>query len=353
MLSPQEIRNVNLQTDAFRKYKTGDVNDCLDKVFAEYERLYAENIKLVNSLKILADKVEEYRTEEDKIKTALMSAQKMSDSIIREAKHKAELDIRAAEIRSEKLVEEAQVKAERMLRSAEQSIKSEEECLVTLKKEVAGFKNRLMDIYKEHITVISALPDDDEDEVVPEAAPSEELISEEPEVTAAEEVAGDISVPVQPEPMQEVQENIPVQTEAPPVYAAPVQSAPAEPPVIVAPPAQTVPDFPAHEPAQTPVPAPAADIPEAAAVPAQSLSDAFAQANSQIPVTEPILPPVVNVPPPVTAENTDTPAQGMSLPEIDSLLEDTSGQGKFDNLQFGEDFAFEQEPQKGLFKRKK
>ena len=184
MLTPQEIREVGF-AKFLGGYKTKDVDDFADNMITEYEKLYAENKKLVQSLQVLADRVEEYRKEEDKIKTTLLQAQKMSESLVREAKHKAELDIKAAEIKGEKIMEEATVKADRIIRTAEQNVKKEEEGFLALQKEVSSFKERLLTIYKEHITLITALPD--EEETAEESVSEEEAAQPSEEVPEAEE----------------------------------------------------------------------------------------------------------------------------------------------------------------------
>ena len=182
MLTPQEIREVGFAT-VIGGYKRKDVDDFTDNIIGEYEKLFNENKKLVQSLQVLADKVEEYRKEEDKIKTALLQAQKLSESLVREAKHKAEIDVKAAEIKGEKIIEEATVKADAIIHAAEQNMKKEEAGFVALQKEVSSFKERLLAIYKEHITLITALPDEEE----PEA--------EEPVVEEAEEAQEPAGVP--------------------------------------------------------------------------------------------------------------------------------------------------------------
>jgi len=164
VISPKELRSITFTKTPMGGFKAAEVSDFLDKTFDEYERIYNENNKLVQSLQVLAEKVEEYRGEEDRIKSALISAQKMSDTILREAKHKCELNIRDAEIRAEKILEEAALKSDRIIKTAEQNIKNEENALLTLQKEVSSFKDRLLTIYKEHITLITALPSDDEEE---------------------------------------------------------------------------------------------------------------------------------------------------------------------------------------------
>lgn len=96
---------------------------------------------------MLADKLTEYREDEESLRTALLGAQKLGDSVIRESKTKAEIIMR-----------DATIKAEAMVNNAKRQIEREQEGLTRIQKEVASFKNRLLDLYKQHLELISALP---------------------------------------------------------------------------------------------------------------------------------------------------------------------------------------------------
>ena len=52
----------------------------MDSLIEDYRTLYQENISLKNKMKVLVDKVEEYRATEDAMRMTLHSAQKMADA---------------------------------------------------------------------------------------------------------------------------------------------------------------------------------------------------------------------------------------------------------------------------------
>jgi len=62
VLTPQEIREVGF-TKVLGGYKIKDVDEFVDNILNEYEKLYNENKKLVQSLQMLTEKAEEYRQE--------------------------------------------------------------------------------------------------------------------------------------------------------------------------------------------------------------------------------------------------------------------------------------------------
>lgn len=70
---------------------------------------------LLEKMKILAEKVNEYRKEEGTLRDALLGAQKMGNTIIAEAKTKADMMITDAKSRSERMLYDAQKTSEETL----------------------------------------------------------------------------------------------------------------------------------------------------------------------------------------------------------------------------------------------
>lgn len=88
MLTPQEV-----STHAFTKavmggYNMAMVDEFLDELTDDYTALYKENAALKAKMKVLVEKVEEYRATEDSMRATLLTAQRMADSIVREAEAK-------------------------------------------------------------------------------------------------------------------------------------------------------------------------------------------------------------------------------------------------------------------------
>ena len=94
MLTPNDIRNV-VFTKGMGGYKTSEVDvfidECADTVealikekTAAVEALNREKQDLQKKLEVLADKLVEYRNDEDSIRTALLSAQRLGDATLRD-----------------------------------------------------------------------------------------------------------------------------------------------------------------------------------------------------------------------------------------------------------------------------
>ena len=166
MISPQEIRTVTFDK-IMRGYRPEDVDAFLQQVAQDMEQLANDNAEKEKKLYILAEKIEEYRRDEDNLKTALLNAQRMGENVIREAKQKAEAILR-----------EASIRADTLTRVANEQVDEQKEELVRLKAEIVRFKNDILGMYKKHIELLSDLPDDDNAVEEPLAPILEEKVAE-------------------------------------------------------------------------------------------------------------------------------------------------------------------------------
>lgn len=97
MLTPQEVSSHAFTKAVMGGYNMTMVDEFLDEVTDDYTALYKENAALKAKLKVLVEKVEEYRATEDSMRATLLTAQRMADSIIQEAEEKRDTILRQAE----------------------------------------------------------------------------------------------------------------------------------------------------------------------------------------------------------------------------------------------------------------
>ncbi len=152
MVSAQEIRDIKFGK-SFGGYKTDEVDTFLDECADTVEALCRENEENVRKMQVLAETVVEYRNQEDSIRSALINAQRMSESVVAEAQQKA------AEI-----IAQANDDAEKALERANADIATEKAELERVRSEVASFKSRLLSLYREHLTLIGVLEDESPDD---------------------------------------------------------------------------------------------------------------------------------------------------------------------------------------------
>lgn len=211
MLTLNDIINVSFRKSNFSGYKPEDVDAFLDLVKESYEqlikknmeqkeaiiRLQRENDEMVKKIEVLAQSVESYREEEDGIKNALLSAQKLGDASVREARHKAEIILKDASLQAEGLISAAKGEVEQYAKELED-----------MKRAVSEFRASLLNLYRKHLTLIDALPGQNEEETKVETeaeakAEVEEPVSEEAPMQEETIVEESVQVETAEEPVEE------------------------------------------------------------------------------------------------------------------------------------------------------
>lgn len=119
MISANDLRRVQL-TNAENGYSVEEVNAVIDKAAETIDAYANENKELYHKMEVLAAKIEEYREEENSIKTALITAQKMADKITAEANESAEALTAKSNAEAQSTVSAAKEKAEKIVSEARQ-----------------------------------------------------------------------------------------------------------------------------------------------------------------------------------------------------------------------------------------
>ena len=171
MLTPNDISNKRFEKSPFGGYKPEEVDSFLSEIAVSYERLYEAKEAAEEKMEVLAEKLEEYRANEDSLRTVLLGAQKLGDNIIRDSKAKAEV-----------IISDAEGQVKQVFSESEDKINKERETLAKVQKETAEFKKRLIAMYKQHLELISLMPEQEEkpeqEEPEQEPAPAEEAFAQ-------------------------------------------------------------------------------------------------------------------------------------------------------------------------------
>lgn len=187
MLSVSEIRDVKFSR-AVGGYKADEVDVLLDKIEADYaafERIikdYEIKVETLNS------QIDGFKSSQNSIQNVLVSAQGLADKIVSEAKEKSEEIIRQAQANIEgitarekelsaafelkaqeqknslerelkKMVEQAKEKSEVIVAATEERVKHQQMLFDKLKLEIASLKSGVLAKYKEHMELMSKIPD--------------------------------------------------------------------------------------------------------------------------------------------------------------------------------------------------
>ncbi len=88
MFTPQQLQQISFDKAVFGGYDMESVDEILEPLLEDYETLYRENATLKSKMRVLVEKLEEYRKNEGSVKEALRSAQRTCDAMVREAEKK-------------------------------------------------------------------------------------------------------------------------------------------------------------------------------------------------------------------------------------------------------------------------
>jgi cell division initiation protein len=179
----------------FNGYKIDEVDEFLREISIEFSQLQGDNRDLEKKLEVLADKVREYRDDEDAIKEAMLGAQKQGNATIAEAKEKAKKIVEDAQDKADTMLADAREESSKLRKDADDTLKNandearriEEEAAAKLarmeeeyknkldmnkeilsktKNEVVRFRQKVLEDFTRVTTIIEALPESCENEFI-------------------------------------------------------------------------------------------------------------------------------------------------------------------------------------------
>ena len=195
MLTPQEVSEHAFAKAGFGGYNMAMVDEFLDQLTEDYTTLYKENAVLKSKMKVLVEKVEEYRSTEDAMRKTLLTAQRMADEMVKEAQESKAAMVRQAE-------EETRERVSALRREVE----AEQLRLTAAQNATAAYVAKLKELYQHELDYLGSLS-----KLAPSpAAPAEEAAGE---IQAAmDRIAQETPDPAQPE---EPEEDVPGEEERP------------------------------------------------------------------------------------------------------------------------------------------
>lgn len=112
MITAQDIREKTFEKSTFGGYAMGEVDDFLDELADDLAAAQKESAVLKGKMKVLVEKIEEYRANEEAMKLALVSAQKMAREIESDSQAQADEILAAAQAKAEEILAAAQAEAD-------------------------------------------------------------------------------------------------------------------------------------------------------------------------------------------------------------------------------------------------
>ena len=187
MLNVKEIQDAKFSR-SMGGYKQEEVDTFLDRICDDYEKYEDKIIELNGKIDSLTKEIENMKDAQSSIQSVLINAQKLADQIVEEAKTKSEqivanaqanieiitarekelsdafdrkANVRMAEAKADvqKVIDDANERKNSIDKAAQDSVERQQTLFNKLKFEVAAFKADIMKTYKEHLEVLSKIPD--------------------------------------------------------------------------------------------------------------------------------------------------------------------------------------------------
>lgn len=147
MISPQEAESRVFTKASFGSgYNMAQVDTFLDELISDYAGMYKENAALKGKMKVLAEKLEEYRATEDAMRRTLLSAQKMADNMLQEA-----------EAQKSEAIAKANTEAKTQMEEIRRELKNEETRLAAARSSTAIYVEKLKTLYTNELEYIGRL----------------------------------------------------------------------------------------------------------------------------------------------------------------------------------------------------
>ena len=181
MITAQDIREKGFEVVRFNGYDRDTVDDFLEELADDVAATQKENAVLKSKMKVLVDKIEEYRANEEALNNAILSAQKLAVQIESEARQRAAAT-----------VAEAEKKAQETIGSITDRADSEEKGLADAKAATAKFFEAAKALCNSQLGKLEGIMND-----MGVAAPAEEA---EPDVDETVRAIEDSAAKLSPDP---------------------------------------------------------------------------------------------------------------------------------------------------------
>lgn len=140
MITPYEIENKDFSRSV-RGYNVVEVDDFLDLIILDLQKLLAENEEMKNTVKSLEDELRQYKRSESSVLNTLESAKKLMNDISESAEKRAEIIIRNARMDAEVLQRDAKDNISKLTEEGDK-----------LKHKVARFRERYRQLLEEELS---------------------------------------------------------------------------------------------------------------------------------------------------------------------------------------------------------
>jgi cell division initiation protein len=141
-LTPLDIHHKEFRR-SLRGYDDKEVDDFLDTVADEFERLFKENIDLSERMDVADQKVRTYQEMENTLHKTLLAAQRSAEEIVASAREEATALLRDAELKAKEVIHDALTQKQKMTGE-----------LVRVKQAEEDFRGRFKQLLEQNLASI-------------------------------------------------------------------------------------------------------------------------------------------------------------------------------------------------------
>ena len=146
MISIEDAKNIQFKK-SMSGYNRDEVDKFVNEVIATLEQNKREKVELVRKLDILAKRIKQYQLDEKDVKGALINAEKVKSTALKEA-----------EMKVSHLLEEAKAEAKRIVYDANMSVEGKKTDYLRLQADAVVLREQLLETYNNHIRMLEDLP---------------------------------------------------------------------------------------------------------------------------------------------------------------------------------------------------
>lgn len=255
-ITPLDIRHKEFKR-GLRGYADVEVDEFLDQVAEEFERLFKENIDLKDHAEALNEKVSGYKRIEDALQKTLVTAQASAEEVKQNAATAAQLVLHEAELKARQMMNAAYGEKQAVEQATARLASLEEDFRFKFREMLQGYLKRA-----EHTPAVEPVPTVGVSEAqsdfarhadaIREAISREETAMQPPEARPASESAWETAVlPPQTSPLQEAEVAPAEEPSGEDTLVDPVAPVAPVAPLAPAQPADPAPKAPEDEPSET------------------------------------------------------------------------------------------------------
>lgn len=150
MITPLDIENKKFSKKTLNGYDPEEVDDFLDELMSDYEKIYRQSSEDTKKIEELTSKLEHYTQIESTLQNTLLMAQSASDEVKK-----------AAEKQAEQIVKEAENKARESTLGLEQAIAEKRKDLENVKKQFDVYKAKMESLLISQLELIKEINKED------------------------------------------------------------------------------------------------------------------------------------------------------------------------------------------------